>query len=399
MIVQDGSTRPSRRGKPRMKIVLAPDKFKGSLSAPQVCEAMRAGIRRVRPDAQIDACPMADGGEGTVAAMIAATGGRFETRRVTGPLPEMKVDATLGVPGDGRTAVVEMAAASGLALLKPEDRNPLNTTTFGTGQLLMAAAEMGVHEIILGIGGSATVDGGIGCAQACGLPVLLEGGEPVSPTEPLCGRDLPKVIMIKHGRGSAIERVRIRVACDVVNPLFGPTGAARVFGPQKGATPQQVQWLDDALRGLAERTGKLAEAQVPGAGAAGGLGFGMLAYFGAMLQSGAEILIDATRLRERLQGADLCITGEGRLDAGSLHGKAPIAVARLCKSLGAPCVAVVGSVGEGADLSHGEGISDYIAIADSTFPLDESIRRAAELVEEATARILKSYTSSGWVAG
>lgn len=376
-----------------MKIVLAPDKFKGSLSAPQVCDALAAGIRRVRPDAQIDACPMADGGEGTVASMVAATGGRFEIRRVTGPLPETKLEATFGVLGDASTAVIEMAAASGLALLKDEDRNPLNTTTFGTGELLMAAAGLGVREIILGIGGSATVDGGIGCAQACGLPVLLDDGEPLSLTEPLCGRDLPKVIMIKHGRGSAIERVRIRVACDVVNPLFGPAGAARVFGPQKGATRPQVDWLDDALRGLAQRTGKLAEAVVPGAGAAGGLGFGMLAYFGATLQSGADIIIEATRLRERLYGADLCITGEGRLDAGSLHGKAPIAVARLCKSMKVPCVAVVGSVGAGAELALGEGIGKFVTISDGSRSVDECLRRAAELVERATVQLLEDGIS------
>jgi glycerate kinase len=346
------------------------------------------GIRRIHPEALIDACPMADGGEGTVAALVAATDGRLETRRVTGPLAEMKVDAAFGVLGDGRTAVIEMAAASGLALLKPEDRNPLNTTTFGTGELLMAAAKLGVEEIILGIGGSATVDGGIGCAQACGLPVLLEGGEPVSPTEPLCGRDLPSVLMIKHGRGSATEHVRIRVACDVVNPLFGPTGAAVVFGPQKGASPQQVRWLDNALRGLAERTGKLAEAQVPGAGAAGGLGFGMLAYFGAKLQSGAEIVIEATRLRKRLHDADLCITGEGRLDEGSLHGKAPIAVARLCKELGIRCIAVVGSTGPGAEGAQVEGISAFSAIADASLSSEECFRRASELVSNTTAGML-----------
>lgn len=371
-----------------MRIVLAPDKFKGSLSAPAVCDAMRSGIHQLYPEALIDACPMADGGEGTVAALVAATGGRFETRRVTGPLAEMKVEATFGVLGDGRTAVVEMAAASGLALLRPEDRNPLNTTTFGTGELLMAAAELGVQEIILGIGGSATVDGGIGCAQACGLPVLLEDGEPVSPTEPLCARDLPSVLMIKHGRGSGIERVRIRVACDVANPLFGPTGAAVVFGPQKGANPAQVQWLDDALRALAERTGKLAEANTPGAGAAGGLGFGMLAYFGATLQSGADIVIDATGLRDRLKGADLCTTGEGRLDAGSLHGKAPIAVARLCKELGVRCIAVVGSIAPGAEMAHDEGISAFAAISDTKLTLEESFRQAPELIAQKTAQLL-----------
>jgi glycerate 2-kinase len=170
-----------------MRVVIAPDKFKGSLTAPQACDAIARGVRRSRPDARLDLCPMADGGEGTVAALVAATSGRFETRRVTGPLPEMKVDATFGVLGDGTTAVVEMAAASGLALLRPEDRNPLNTTTFGTGELLLEAAKLGVAHILLGIGGSATTDAGIGCAQACGLPVILEGGQPVSPTEPLCG--------------------------------------------------------------------------------------------------------------------------------------------------------------------------------------------------------------------
>lgn len=372
-----------------MKIVIAPDKFKGSLTAPQAAEAIATGLRRANPSAEIDLCPMADGGEGTVTALVAATGGRFVTERVTGPLPEMKVDAAFGVLGDGHTAVIEMAAASGLALLQPEDRNPLNTTTFGTGELMLAAVRLGVERIILGIGGSATVDGGIGCAQACGLPVLLEDGQPVSPTEPLCGRDLPSVVLIKHGRGSPVERVGITVACDVTNPLFGPDGAAAVFGPQKGATPQQVRWLDDALRNLATRTSKLAEAHTPGAGAAGGLGFAMLAYFNATLASGSQIMIDATRLRDRLAGADLCITGEGRLDAQSLAGKAPIAVARLCRDLGVPCVALVGSVGDGIDPAcQPEGLRQIVPISDPALPPDESFRRAPQLLEAAAERLL-----------
>jgi len=372
-----------------MKIVVAPDKFKGSLTAPQVVEAISAGLRRAGPSVQIDACPMADGGEGTVAALVAATNGRLVTERVTGPLPEMKVEATFGLLGGGQTAVIEMAAASGLALLKPEDRNPLNTTTFGTGELLMAATRLGVGHIILGIGGSATVDGGIGCAQACGLPVLLEEGEPVSPTEPLCGRDLPSVVLIKHGRGSPVERVRITVACDVTNPLFGPEGAAAVFGPQKGATPQQVRWLDDMLRQLATRTNKLAEADTPGAGAAGGLGFAMLAFFNAALASGSTIMIEATGLRQRLAGADLCITGEGRLDTQSLSGKAPIAVARLCKELGVPCVALVGSAGDGAEAALNEGLHRYVEIRDPLLPVEDSIRRAAQLMEAKAHDLLR----------
>src|SRR5437763_14852044 len=224
-----------------MRLVIAPDKFKGCLSADEVARAIADGARRADPSIEIDSCPLADGGEGTVAALVAATGGTLVTRRVTGPLPEMKVDATFGVlgdrPGEPRTAVVEMAAASGLALLRPDQYDPLATTTFGTGELIRAAAEMGVRNILLGIGGSATVDGGIGCAQGAGLPVLLRDGEPTSPTEPLCGRDVERVELVKHGRGSPVDGVTITVACDVTNPLFGPPGAAPVFGPQKGATP------------------------------------------------------------------------------------------------------------------------------------------------------------------
>jgi glycerate kinase len=270
-----------------IRVVIAPDKFRGSLTAVEAAEAMAVGVRRAHPDAVIDICPVADGGEGTVSALVSATGGSFHTCRVTGPLPEQKVDATFGMLGDDlkanihsrklpqdqltakasvRTAVIEMSAASGLALLEPQDRNPLYTTSFGTGELLVEAARLGARQIILGIGGSATADGGIGCAQACGLPVLLEGGEPVSDTEPLTGADLPRVVLIKHGRGSPIDRVTITVACDVRNPLYGPEGAAAVYGPQKGATPEQVKMLDEYLRVLAQRTGKLAEAEAPGAG-------------------------------------------------------------------------------------------------------------------------------------
>lgn len=363
-----------------MRVVIAPDKFKGCLTAPQVCDAIARGIRNVDASVDLDLCPMADGGEGTVAALVAATRGRFQTRRVTGPLPDMKVDATFGIPGDGTTAVIEMAAASGLALLPPEYRNPLNTTTYGTGELLMAAAALGVTHILLGIGGSATTDAGIGCAQACGLPVVLEGGEPVVPTEPLCGRDVNSVVLVKHGRGSPVDRVRITVACDVTNPLHGPNGAAPVFGPQKGATPQIVRELDDALRSLAERLGKTKEAATPGAGAAGGLGFGMLAFFNATLRPGVQIVIDAVDLRRRLARADLCITGEGCLDAQSLSGKTPIGVARLCKELNIPCAALVGTAGVGAEIAMREGMTTVHAIRREGMTAEESMRDAPRLL-------------------
>jgi len=374
-----------------MKIVIAPDKFKGCLSAAEVADAIAAGARQARADVQLDLCPMADGGEGTVAALVAATGGKLVTRRVTGPLPEMKVDATFGILGDGETAVIEMAAASGLALIaRIEDRDPMSTTTFGTGELLVAAAQLGAKNCILGIGGSATVDGGIGAAQACGLPVILEDGRPVSPTEPLCGRDLGSVVLIKHGRGSPVERMKITVACDVTNPLYGPTGAAAVYGPQKGATPEQVRELDAALMQLACRTEMQKEAQTPGAGAAGGLGFAMLAYFGATLRSGIETIIDATRLRERLENADLCITGEGRLDAQSLHGKTPVGVARLCRDLKIPCIAIAGSLGPDLQAARAEGLTAWFSICDRPMELADAVREAPLLLARVVENVLRS---------
>ena len=373
-----------------MKIVVAPDKFKGSLSAKAVAERIGAGLLSVNANIDLDLCPIADGGDGTVAAMVAATHGKLLTSRVTGPLPEMKIDAAYGILGDGQTAVIEMAAASGLALLDLASRNPLNTTTFGVGQLLVAAARQGAARIILGVGGSATTDAGIGCAQGAGSPVLLEDGEPTSDTEPLCGRDMPKVVLVKHGRGSEVERLKITVACDVTNPLCGPNGAAAVYGPQKGATPEQVAWLDAALLELATRTGKLAEANTPGAGAAGGLAFGMLAYFGAELRPGASIVIEAVKLRERLNSADLCIIGEGQLDSQSLAGKGPVGVSRLCKEMGIPCVAFVGASGISRDAARDAGIAEIVEVNDPTASLADSMRRTGELLQAHAARWLTS---------
>ncbi|CAN5453737.1 glycerate kinase [soil metagenome] len=365
-----------------MRIVLAPDKFKGSLSAADVCRAMAAGVQIARPGAFVESIPMADGGEGTVDALVAATRGKFVTRRVTGPLPEMKVDATFGMLGDNtNTAVIEMAAASGLALLRPEQRDPLATTTFGTGELIrIAIEEFGARKIILGIGGSATIDAGIGAAQACGLPVILEGGEPVSPTEPLCGRDVERVVLIKHGRGDRLGGVEIVVASDVSNPLYGPNGAARIYGPQKGATSDVIEQLDAVLRQLAQRTNNEEFAKMRGAGAAGGLGFGMMAFFGAMLRSGAQIVIDATKLRDRLVGADLCITGEGSLDNQSLSGKTVIAVARLCAELGVKCAAIAGRIDATAGDLRRESLLAY-STSGGGVSIDDSIARASAHIE------------------
>jgi glycerate 2-kinase len=372
-----------------MKVVVAPDKFKGCLSAAEVASAIASGLRGVEDGIEIDQCPMADGGEGTVAALVAATGGKLVTRRVTGPLPDVKVDAVFGMLGDGQTAVIEMAAASGLALLKPEDRNPLYTTTYGTGELLNAAVELGAKKIVLGIGGSATVDGGIGCAQATGHTIILEGGEPVSPTEPLAGQDLPRVVLIKRHRGERTDGVEITVACDVTNPLCGPDGAARVFGPQKGATPQVVEQLDEALRQLAMRLGKADLAETQGAGAAGGLGFGMMAYYGATLRRGVEIVADAVKLRERLRGGSLCITGEGKLDEQSAQGKTVAGVAAICRELNVPCIALAGSI-EGIEelLGYG-GLTAAFSICDRPMSLAESIEKARPLLFRAAANVVR----------
>jgi glycerate kinase len=372
-----------------MKIVLAPDKFKGCLSAAEVCGAIAAGLRRVDPAIDIDACPMADGGEGTVAALVAATNGRLLAARVTGPLPEMKVDATFGVLGDGQTAVIEMAAASGLALLKPDQRNPLYTTTYGTGELLNAAIEVGARQILLGIGGSATNDAGIGCAQATGQTIILEEGGPAAATEPLVGQDLPRIVLVKRHRGERTDGVPITVACDVTNPLYGSTGAAHIFAPQKGARPDQVEQLDAALRQLARRLNKDDLAQTPGAGAAGGLGFGMLAFYGAMLRRGIDMVIDATRLRDRLRGAALCITGEGKLDAQSAHGKAAWGVAAACREASVPCIALTGAIEDAERVLGRDGLTAAFSICNQPMSLEDSMARAAELLSDAAASVLR----------
>lgn len=375
-----------------MRIVIAPDKFKGSLPAREVAAAIAQGIASANSSIEIEQIPMADGGEGTVEALVAATGGRLITRRVTGPLPDMKVDADFGILGDGETAVIEMAAASGLHLLTPDQYDPMKTTTFGTGELLVAAAAMGMKRIILGIGGSATTDGGIGCAQACGVKFEIDRGVSVDETDrPLTGAEVEYADPSKEPDNlpaRLLRGVRIDVACDVDHPLIGPRGAARVFGPQKGATAEQVEQLERALEHLSMLVPWGCDLrEKPGAGAAGGLGFGMMAFFGAKLRPGFQIVADAVKLEERLNGADLCITGEGRLDASSMGGKTAIGVARICKRLGVRCVAMVGSVGEGAEEALAEGVSAYRAIGEGR-SLEESMREARGLLAKAAAKLV-----------
>jgi glycerate 2-kinase len=371
-----------------MRVLIAADKFKGSLTAPEACDAIALGILDVRPDATIDLCPMSDGGEGFVDAMTRSRSGTKVTCRVTGPLPEQHVEATFAIV-DGHTAVIEMSAASGLALLPPADRNPLYTTSFGTGELIHHAVDLGCRTILLGIGGSATCDAGVGCLQACGCHVVTSDHQYASITEPLCGRDLDDITFIKSHRGSRVDGVKIDIACDVTNPLFGPNGAARVFAPQKGASPDDVEMLDRMLTSLSRRVGWDVIALRPGSGAAGGIGCGLAAMFGATLRSGVELVIDATNLAERITAADLIITGEGRLDATSLGGKVIGGVARLCCELGKPCAAIVGDVDRSIDVSTFH-LSSLARLLRDGEPLADSMTNAAERLRDRARTLVPS---------
>jgi glycerate kinase len=368
---------------------------------------------------------MADGGEGTVDALVAATGGRIVTHKVTGPLPRMKVEAPIGLLGGEQTAVIEMASASGLALLSAEQRDPTRTTTYGTGELMLAAADLGAKKIILGIGGSATVDGGIGAAQAWGAKITLISGQSYTMGDRrLSGGDLERVLRVygnlkpqkelllledksadapaKGGNSKSAgpdlgslrldtRSIEFVVACDVGNPLLGENGAARVFGPQKGASRAQIESLEAGLARLVERTGCHDEAAGAGAGAAGGLGFGMRIFFGAALQPGIEIVLEATHFRERLKEADLCITGEGRLDSQTVSGKTVCGVSRACRDAGVPCIALAGTIGQGAELCYAEGLTSYFPILDGPMTLADAMIRAPELLARASENVIRSY--------
>lgn len=373
-----------------MKIVVAPDSFKESLSAMEVAQAIEKGFRAVFPDAQIEKIPMADGGEGTVQSLVDATGGKIITKEVTGPLGE-KVTAFFGVLGDGKTAVIEMAAASGLHLVPVEKRNPLLTTTRGTGELILAALDEGVDHLIIGIGGSATNDGGSGMAQALGARLLDKDRNEIAPG----GGSLDKLANIDISELDArLQNVKIEVACDVDNPLIGQDGASHVFGPQKGATPEMVEQLDQNLAHyatiLARDLGKDV-AHIPGAGAAGGLGAGLLAFLDAELKSGIDIVIAATDLEEKIKDADLVITGEGKIDSQTIHGKTPIGVAKTAKKFNIPVIAICGSIADDADVVHDHGIDVLFSSLMRITTLEEALESGASNVEKTARNIAALY--------
>lgn len=364
------------------RIVIAPDSFKECQSALEVAEALARGVRRAIPGAAIEMVPMADGGEGTVDALVAGSGGTLETCLVTGPLGDT-VDATFGMLGDGNTAIIEMAAASGLGLVAPERRDPRRASTFGTGELLRAALDRGARRIILGIGGSATNDGGSGMAEALGYTLLDETGRPL----PRGGAALAHLARIDaSGKDPRLAACDVLVACDVTNPLCGPQGASAIYGPQKGASPQVVEELDAALRHFADvvlRQLGVAILDVPGAGAAGGLGGGLMAFANGRLRPGVELVADVVRLEERLRGATLVITGEGRMDAQTPNGKTPVGVARVAKRFGIPVIAIAGSLGKGYEEVYAHGIDTAFSICTGPMTLDYSRANAARLLEEA----------------
>ena len=374
----------------KLKIAIAPDSFKGTLTALEAAECIERGLRRELRNISVRKIPMADGGEGTVRAIVDATKGRLKRAKVHDPLGR-PIWAEYGVTGNGRMAVIEMAAASGLVMLQASERNPLRTTTLGTGELIRAALRTGARQILIGIGGSATNDGGMGMARALGVRFLNKNGCEI----PEGGGSLGELARIdKSGLSPRLNRVQIEVACDVDNPLVGRRGAARVYAKQKGATPEAIRVLDRHLRHFARIVHKdigVDMEHVAGAGAAGGLGAGLMAFLGATLRPGIDLVADAIDLPRRIAGCDLVITGEGRTDSQTLHGKAPMGVIREARKQGIPVLLISGSIGPGAEalLDHGHGVEACFGALSEPLDEDELERQAPRLLEDCAAQVAR----------
>ncbi|NTU33450.1 glycerate kinase [Brevibacillus sp. HB1.1] len=374
-----------------MKIVIAPDSFKGSLTAKQVGEAIRSGIRRVLPQSELLVKPMADGGEGTMQCLVDATDGRILTATVNNPLGQ-DISAEFGILGDGVTCVIEMAAASGLYLISAAARNPLVTTTYGFGQLITAGLDQGCRKFILGLGGSSTNDGGAGMLQALGFLLLDQDDQPLS----FGGGELSRLSRIDTSQvDMRLTDCQFVIACDVTNPFVGPNGASHVFGPQKGATPEMVLQLDDHLRHFAdliEETRGIAIHDLPGTGAAGGVAGALLAFLNGQLRSGIEIVIETTGLAEAMDKATLVITGEGQVDFQTAQGKTPCGVAQVAKRYGIPVIVLAGSIGTGIDALYEKGVSAVVSITNKPMTLDQSMREAASLLEQTAEQVMRIYS-------
>ena len=374
------------------KIVIAPQGFKESLTGIEIARAMEQGARSVWPDAEMVLVPVADGGDGTLQSLVDSSDGEVRTARAIDPLGR-EISVEWGALGDGTTAVIEMARSSGLALLGTDERDPLKSTTFGVGQVMRTALDSGFTRFIIGIGGSATNDGGAGMAQALGAKLLdLEGNELSRG-----GAALAKLDRIDVSEFDVrLVAASIEVACDVNNPLCGPTGASAIFGPQKGASAADIATLDAALN----RFGEIVKrdlgsdvSKIPGAGAAGGLGAGLMAFTNARLRLGADIVLEAVGLDEKLDEADLVIVGEGQFDRSTVFNKSPVAVAERARQRGIPVIGIAGSLGEGYREVHEHGIDAVFSLVNRPMTLDEAMANTARLVSELTEEVCRAVAA------
>lgn len=372
-----------------MKIVVACDSYKGSLSSMDVAHCIERGVLKYNKDFEVVKVPMADGGEGTVEALVESTGGRYENIIVRDPLFR-EVEAMYGISGDGKTAFIEMAEASGLTLLSAEERNPYVTSSYGTGQLICDALYKGCRKLIIGLGGSATNDGGVGMLRALGVRFLDAHGNELKEG----GIYLSKIHTIKtENIIPTLKECDIRIACDVDNTLSGPNGASYVFGPQKGATEEMVSKLDEALLHYAKiikQTTGIDVNKIKGSGAAGGIGAGFLGFTHAKLEKGVDIIIAETNLEKQLKGAQLVITGEGKMDYQTRFGKTPYGVAKKAKELGIPVIAIAGAIGDKTDSLYNYGFDSIFSIIDKPMTLEQSIEDTGALIEKAAHRIIRA---------
>jgi glycerate kinase len=371
-----------------MKIVIAPDSFKGSLTAVEVSDAIGQGVREIFPETEIVKIPMADGGDGTVQCLVNATGGEILREKVKNPLGD-EVLASYGILGDKKTAVIEMAEASGLTLIPENKKNPLITTTYGTGQLIKAALDRGCRKMIIGIGGSATNDGGAGMVQALGVKLLNRKGKEIS----FGGGELKRIFRIDTKYlDNRLSDTKVLIASDVSNPLCGPKGASRIYGPQKGATPEIIEELDESLAHFAEiikRDLHKNVKDIPGAGAAGGLGASLMAFLDAEIRPGIEIIIEIVKLEQTIKDADLVITGEGKIDSQTIYGKAPIGVAKIAKKYNVPVIAVAAIISDDADIVHQHGIDNLIKVSEPPMSLAEPKSKKVRLVKRSIKQFLE----------
>ncbi|MCX5777267.1 MAG: glycerate kinase [Candidatus Firestonebacteria bacterium] len=371
-----------------MKILIAPNSFKGSLTAFEAAEAIEKGVKRVFKKVETIKVPLADGGDGTMEVMIRSTGGKIKTIKVTGPLNTL-VTAKYGVSGDRKTYFLEMAEASGLKLVPKEKRNPMLTTSKGVGELINIALKKKVKKIVIGIGGSATNDGGVGMAKALGFKLLNKDGKPICEG----GSGLLELERIEeNGVFKRFENVEVVVACDVNNLLYGKFGASSVFGPQKGALPRMVKVLDKALTKYAriiKRDLGIDVSRLKGGGAAGGIGAGLFAFTGAKLQKGIEIIINITEFEKKLKNCSLVITGEGQIDSQSIFGKVPVGVAQIAKKHGIPVLCIAGSIGDINNDLYKTGISSVVTLVNGPVTLEKAIENASPLLTAATERTFR----------